>query len=117
MFNLMKFFKDKTQAFRVARIAGYFREIASLKGGRHRRKDRKTAEQKAAYREQKYRPGKTKLPLSEASAAIRKDYDGMILSRKERKERDGAGFNRYYFGEGPQRHGSKPRKQSRGRRS
>jgi hypothetical protein len=73
--NFLKRFIDKLQAFRVAKQAGLAREFAELK-----KKTRVKAERSTKT---PYEPGT--LGLSKVSAEIKKDYDGLILSRRDRK--------------------------------
>lgn len=82
--NLIKRFIDKTQAFRVAKQAGYARDLAELKKGQRLKPGR--SEKKA------YEPGT--LGLSQVSASIKKDH-GKILSRRERKSLARDAFKRY----------------------
>jgi hypothetical protein len=75
MFNPIRMFKDKMQAFRVARQAGALRELAETKKSTRVKSSRST--------KVPYQPGS--LGLSQVSTDIKKEY-GSILSRHKRKQ-------------------------------
>lgn len=86
--NILKRFKDKAQAFRVAQQAGIAREFAEMKKSGRLKPSRST--------KQPYQPGG--IGLSTVSAAIKKD-NGKILNRRDRKllaKENGVALARYY---------------------
>jgi hypothetical protein len=81
-------FKDKMQAFRVARQAGKLRELAELKKGTRLKAPRST---KAPYQ-----PGS--IGMSKVSKEIKENY-GHVVSRKGRRllaKTDKKEFVRFY---------------------
>ncbi|OCA84467.1 hypothetical protein A8F94_17370 [Bacillus sp. FJAT-27225] len=83
--DFLRWFKDKAQALRVALQAGKAREFAEFKRAARPKKSKNT--------KPVYEPGT--LGLSAVSASIKKEH-GVILSRRERKQKAREAFKRHY---------------------